>query len=158
MNQNRQNIQASILDRLIDREPGVSHEPVQRRFLNFEQGKASVIRDLENLLNTKSQILPVPPAYKEVNNSLFVYGLEDFTSENPKSLAVRQHLRQDIEKAISLFEPRLTNVTVRVEAPMEKERSVRFKISGLLILDPLTEPVNFDTYFDINKGEYTIPK
>lgn len=158
MKQNWQNIQASILDRLIDYEPGVSHEPVQRRFLSFEQGKASVIRDLENLLNTKSQILSVPPAYREVNNSLFVYGLRDFTSQNPKSPAVRQQLRQDLEKTILLFEPRLKDVDVRVEASAENERNVRFRISCLLVLDPLVEPVTFDTYFDINRGEYIIPK
>jgi type VI secretion system protein ImpF len=158
MNKNQESIQASILDRLIDYKPGVSREPVQRRFLNFEQGKASVIRDLENLLNTKSQILPVPPAYKEVNNSLFVYGLTDFTSQNPKNPAVRQMLRQDLEKAILLFEPRLKNVTVHVEASSENERNVRFRISSLLVLDPLAEPVTFDTYFDINRGEYTIQK
>jgi type VI secretion system protein ImpF len=156
MNQNRQNIQASVLDRLIDHEPGVSREPVQRRFLNFAQGKAAVIRDVENLLNTKSQILYIPPAYTEVNNSLFVYGLPDFTSQNPKSISVRQQLRQEIEKTIALFEPRLKNVAVRVEEPTEKERNLRFRINAMLLLDPLTEPVTFDTYFDINKGEYTV--
>lgn len=158
MNQKRQNIQVSILDRLIDLEPGVSHEPVQRRLLNFEQGKASVIRDLENLLNTKRQILPVPAAYKEVNNSLFVYGLRDFTSQNPKSLPVKQKLRQDIEKTISRFEPRLRNVTVQVDLPTQNERNIRFRIIGLLVLDPLAEPITFDTYFDINRGEYIISK
>jgi len=158
MNQKRQNIQVSILDRLIDLEPGVSHEPVQHRLLNFEQGKASVIRDLENLLNTKRQILPVPAAYKEVNNSLFVYGLRDFTSQNPKSLPVKQKLRQDIEKTISRFEPRLRNVTVQVDLPTQNERNIRFRITGLLVLDPLAEPITFDTYFDINRGEYIISK
>ena len=158
MSQNQQNIQTSILDRLIDLEPGVSREPVQRKSLSFEQGKAAVIRDLESLLNTKSQIREVLPAYREVNNSLFVYGLRDFTSQNPKSIAIRQQLRQDILKTISLFEPRVKNVTVRTETPTEKERNLTFRISGLLILDPMTEPITFDTYLDINRGEYTIPK
>ena len=75
MKEKQESIQASILDRLIDREPQLSRESVQYRLLNFGQVKAGVIRDLENLLNTKSQILPVPAAYKEVNDSVFVYGL-----------------------------------------------------------------------------------
>lgn len=159
MREKSKNAQASILDRLIDLEPGASREPVRERFLNFERGRESVIRDLENLLNTKSHAVPVPTAYKEVGNSLHVYGLPDFTSRDPKTLAVRQQLRQEVEKAIALFEPRIRNVTVRVEtAASVDERNVWFRISGLLVLDPVAEPVTFDTYFDINKGEYTIPK
>jgi type VI secretion system protein ImpF len=152
----QENIQASILDRLIDREPQLSRESVQYRHLDFSQIKAAVIRDLENLLNTKSQIMPVPAAYNEVNESVFVYGLSDFTSHNPKSPSVRQVLRQTIEKTISKFEPRLKNVTVQIEAPSEEVRMIRLRITALLVLDPVTEPVTFDTYFDINKGEYTI--
>jgi type VI secretion system protein ImpF len=152
----QENIQASILDRLIDREPQLSRESVQYRLLNFSQIKAAVIRDLENLLNTKSEIMEVPAAYKEVNDSVFVYGLSDFTSHNPKSPSVRHVLRQNIEKTIMKFEPRLKNVTVQIEAPNEEVRAVRLRISALLVLDPVAEPVTFDTYFDINKGEYAI--
>ena len=79
MNQN-QDIHASILDRLIDDQPGISREPVRHRVLSINQIKASVIRDLENLLNTRRQITPIPAEYREVSNSLFVYGLRDFTS------------------------------------------------------------------------------
>ena len=156
MKEKQESIQASILDRLIDREPQLSRESTQYRLLNFTQVKAGVIRDLENLLNTKSQILPVPPAYKEVNSSLFVYGLSDFTSLNPRSTSTRQQLRQDIERTIARFEPRLKNVTVQIEVPTEEERNIRLRISALMVLDPVAEPVTFDTYFDINRGEYTI--
>ena len=156
MKEKQESIQASILDRLIDREPQLTRESVQYRLLNFAQVKAGVIRDLENLLNTKSQILPVPPAYKEVNSSLFVYGLSDFTSLNPRSTSTRQQLRQDIERTIARFEPRLKNVTVQIEVPTEEERNIRLRISALMVLDPVAEPVTFDTYFDINRGEYTI--
>ena len=75
MNQNQQNIRTSILDRLIDLEPGVSHEPVQQRTFDLRQIKAAVVRDLENLLNTRRHILAPPAALTEVNNSLLVYGL-----------------------------------------------------------------------------------
>jgi type VI secretion system protein ImpF len=94
MNQDPQNIQGSILDRLIDLDPGASREPVQYRYLTIEQTKASVARDLENLLNTKRSLLVPPAACREVNRSLFVYGLQDFTSQNPGSPMVRQQLRQ----------------------------------------------------------------
>jgi type VI secretion system protein ImpF len=158
LKKNQQDTQASILDRLVDYEPGVSHEPVQYRLLSIGQVKASVIRDLENLLNTRRQILTPPVAYREVNNSLFVYGLRDFTAQSPKSVSVRQQLRQDVEKTISRFEPRLKNVTVHLETPTETERNLRFRINGLLFVEPVAEPVTFDTYFDVNKGQYIISK
>jgi len=158
MNENRQNIQASILDRLIDLEPGVSREPVQYRLLTIGRAKASVVRDLENLLNTKRSVLAPPAAYREVNNSVFVYGLQDFTSQNPRSPMVRQQLRQQIERIISRFEPRLKNVKVNLEMAAQNERNLRFRITALLVADPVTEPVTFDTYFDVSRGEYVISR
>ena len=158
MKQNDPNLQISVLDRLVDHEPGVSHEPVQYRLLGIRQIKALVIRDLENLLNARRQISPVPVSYKEVHKSVFMYGLGDFTSENPKSPSVRQRLRQDIEKTLARFEPRLRNVAVHLEEDKEKGRNLRFRITGLLIVEPETEPVSFDTVFDTNRGEYVIQK
>lgn len=157
MNQN-QNMQSSVLDRLIDYEPGVSSEPVQHRLLGINQIKASVVRDLENLLNTKRHIFPVPGEYIEVSNSLFVYGLRDFTSQDPRSPSIKQQLRNDVEKTISRFDSRLRNVTVRLDASAQNERNVRFRISGLLVVDPVTEPFSFDTYFDTSRGEYVVSK
>jgi len=158
MKTNRQHIQASVLDRLIDNEPGVLHEPVQRRTYSVGQIKASVVRDLENLLNTRRNIRPLPVKYREVNSSLFVYGLQDFTSKDPRSPSVKLHLRNDVEKTIARFEHRLKNVTVHIESEDSSDRKIRFRITGVLHIDPITEPVTFDTYFDLNRGEYVISK
>ena len=158
MKQNQQNVRASILDRLIDHEPGLSREPVQYCLVSIGQIKASVVRDLENLLNTRRQILILPVEYSQVNDSLFVYGLQDFTSKNPGSPFVKQRLRQDIEKTISRFEPRLKNVSVHLETTAQNKRNLRFRIKGMLVVEPVAEPVTFDTYFDVNKGEYIISR
>jgi type VI secretion system protein ImpF len=149
-------IQISVLDRLIDHNPGNTHEPVQNSLLSIGNIKASVRRDLENLLNTRRQIYTPASSYKEVNDSLFVYGLQDFTAHNPRSPSIRQKLRQDIEKTISRFEPRLKNVSVRIEVSDQTEYLIRFRILGLLVVESLSEPVSFDTYFDVNRGEYKI--
>lgn len=150
------NLRASILDRLVDLEPKVSNEPARNRLFDIRRIKAMVVRDIENLLNTRRQILSVPASYKQVHHSVFMYGLGDFTAENPRSPSVRQRLRRDIEKAISRFEPRLKNVTVRLEEDVEKGRNLRFRISGMLVVESEAEPVSFDTYFDNNRGEYVI--
>jgi len=145
-----------VLDRLVDMEPDVSREPVQRRLLNMAQIKASVIRDLENLLNTRRSIIIPPIEYREMHHSLFIYGIKDFSSENPKNPRTKRELRREIEQIILQFEPRLKNVIVRLENPRENERALRFRISGLLVVEPLSEPVTFDTFFDVNRGEYII--
>jgi type VI secretion system protein ImpF len=128
-------MQPSLLDRLIDQDPGVSREPVQYRQISYSQMKAAVARDLEYLLNTKCFSPEVPEGFKELNKSVYIYGLSDFTSRNPGSPFVRTELRQEIEKAIQIFEPRLHNVTVQIEETEGNSRQLRFKISALLVMD-----------------------
>lgn len=151
-------IQASILDRLIDLEPKVSKESVQYRTTSFREIKSFVIRDLENLLNSRRSITDIPAAYKTLRRSIAGYGLKDFTADNPNSAAVMNTIRRDVEKTISRFEPRLKNVKVQLEKGEKTMAGLSFRISGLLVLDPIREPVTFDTYFDASRSEYVILK
>lgn len=149
-------IQMSILDRLLDPadKPGSSAFQSLRSIVG--QLKNYVARDLENLLNTRRQIFEPPAECPAVGSSLYVYGLRDFTSENPGSLMVRQQLRQDIERSVAKFEPRLKNVRVYLESEAGSERKLRFRITGLLAVDPISEPVTFDTFVDMNRGQCTV--
>ena len=157
MKDNQQGIQASILDRLIDNEPG-TNKPVQSYSFTIREIKASVVRELENILNARRNILPPPIEYREINNSVYVYGLRDFTSKDPRNPSVKQLLRNDVEKTIARFERRLKNVSVHVETPEKGERSIKFRITGLLFTDTVTEPVTFDAALDINRGDVVIAK
>lgn len=148
----------SLLDRLIDLEPSNSNEPVQLRNMNYTRARGALGRDLENLLNTKCFTSAIPEACRLLRRSVYLYGLPDFTSKNPASPAVRSELRLEIERAIRLFEPRMVNVSVRVEESEERERRLRFRITALLLLEKGAEPISFDTYFDINRGEYLVAK
>ena len=147
----------SILDRLIDEDPSHTLEPVQYRQLSYSQARATVGRDLENLLNSKCFTGLSPALYRHLDRSLYVYGLSDFTSKNPGSPSVPNELRQEIERAIQLFEPRLSRVSVQLDESDGRERRLRFRIRALLVMDQGKEPVNFDTYFDINRDEYRVP-
>lgn len=156
--EHQQITQASVLDRLIDEEPQNSSEPARYRLASIGEIKASVVRDLENLLNTRRHIVDLEPEYQELGRSLYVYGLRDFTSTNPKNPATRKQLKSDIMRTIEIFEPRLHSVTVQVESDENSGGSVHFRINGLLVLESDTEPVTFDTFFDVNRGEYVISK
>ncbi len=158
MRDDHRNIQMSIIDRLVDNEPGSSRETARHFQNSLEKLKASVIRDLENLLNTRRHVDYESSSFKELSRSVYIYGVSDFTSENPKSQRVRQTLKQDVEKAVAVFEPRLKNVVVHLETSEKNERDLRFRITGLLVTEFDSEPVAFDTYFDVNRGEYKIEK
>ncbi len=155
MDDDQGNIRASLLDRLVDNDPEVSFEPVQFRLLDMRRMKAMVIRDLENLLNTRRTIHAPPAEFTELGRSVLVYGLKDFTSQSTKSSTLRKALRQDIERIVARFEPRLRNVKIQLESD-QRGNTLRFRINAMLVIEPEKEPVQFDTVFDINRGEYVI--
>ncbi len=158
MNSSAENVQASILDKLIDFEPENSQEPVTVRMQSLRDIEASVVRDIENLLNTRRTIHPPPSTLHEVSNSLYMYGLRDFTNENPNSAQVLQKLRREIAQALTLFEPRLKNVVVHAEVKDNTRRDLHFRIAGTLVVKPLAEPIIFDIRVDHNKGEYLVAR
>ena len=149
----------SLLDRLLDDQPELKGEPVLNRGLSYGQLRTVVERDLEQLLNTRCFPEEIPEGAGEVRRSLQVYGLADFSSKNPSLPVVRSELRHEIERAVTLFEPRLRNVGVRLESPGAGERRLKFKITAQLQMeDDLAEPVSFEAYFDSNRGEYSISR
>lgn len=152
------NLTASLLDRLLDSDPKQSSEPAQYRVISERQILDSVFRDIENLLNTRCSPIELPASFHTLKGSLIRYGLTDSSVENPESTLVRQKLCMEIEKAIAHFEPRLKKPVVRIETHAGKKRQLFFRISGILAVEPLAEPVSFDTFFDLNRGRYAISK
>ena len=149
-------ITPSVLDRLIDEEPEVSREAPVSRLKSLRQLRSSVKRDLEWLLNTRRLIDEIPEDLKEVRDSLLMFGLPDFTSANVSSLADQNKVRRLVESAIERFEPLLKDVTVTVERGREFERSLHFRISANLQVDPAPEPVAFDTTLRPWNAEFEI--
>ncbi|MGD0618419.1 MAG: type VI secretion system baseplate subunit TssE [Bryobacteraceae bacterium] len=148
----------SVLDRLTDNEPDNRNEVGPGRAQSFRQLKASLRRDLEWLLNTRRIIVPVPDYAKELQYSLFVYGLPDLTSFSSSSPRDQLELLRIMESAIGIFEPRLLSVVVTMIPVSEASRSLRFQIEGMVRGDPAPERVVFDTVFDPVNGEYQVGK
>lgn len=147
----------SLLDRLLDTGSDTRGESVNIRGITYGELRDQVERDLESLLNTRCFPAEIPTAFSEIRKSLLLYGLSDYSAKIVTTPSVRSELRQEIERAIALFEPRLRNVAVRVENPERGERRLGFKISALLqVDDDHAEQVRFDTVFDSNRGEYSI--
>jgi type VI secretion system protein ImpF len=147
----------SLLDRLLDDEPNVTQEPASQRVQNIPQLKRSVARDLEELLNTRREALhDLSVDFTEVNRSLVMYGLPDFTSLNLLGVTDRNRIRRTLEQAIAEFEPRLRHVRVVLEEPRQNDRAMRFRVEALLHVEPASEPVRFDAVLRLNTQEYVV--
>ncbi len=149
-------VSLSVLDRLLDLEPERNLELPLTRAQSLRELKAAVRRDLEWLLNSRRTIVPVPDSLKDLQRSLFIYGLPDISSLYLRSSNDQDALLRSIKQAVNLFEPRLANVKVIVEPASEDVRVIRFSIEGLLRIDPAPEPVFFDTVLEPSSGQYQI--
>jgi len=153
---NEVRITLSVLDRLLDYEPEVSYEPPASRAKTLRLFRQAVRRDLEWLLNTRQVATRLPAGLKEVRNSLAAYGLPDFTAANTNDSDDQAQVRSAIEETIRTFEPRLQDVVVTLEPRRETERSLRFRIDAVMMVDPAPEPVTFDTTLQLVSGEYKV--
>ncbi|HEY6331913.1 MAG TPA: type VI secretion system baseplate subunit TssE [Blastocatellia bacterium] len=153
---NHVHVTPSVLDRLIDYEPGLSREAPASWHKSLRELKQSVKRDLEWLLNTRQEITQVAPEMKELQNSLATYGLKEFSTANVKSPRDQNRLRQAIETAVTTFEPRLEHVRVTLLPPRDMERVLCFRIDARLKVEPAPEPITFDTVLQLATSQYQV--
>ena len=149
-------IRPSLLDRLIDEEPGNRNEAPDRRAQSLKELKDSVRRDLEWLLNSRRS--PAEPALsaKELWHSVYCYGLPDTTGLAMSSAEDRNRMARMVASAVAAFETRLTNVTVSMDAPTPSSRVLHFQIEALLKMEPSPARVFFDTKLELSSGEYEV--
>jgi type VI secretion system protein ImpF len=82
-----------------------------------------------------------------------VYGLPDLSTLAVAASGDRNRLVRQIQSTVTLFEPRLTNVrVVMVETPDSAKKDVRLRIDGMLRMDPVPEPITFDTVIELKSG------
>jgi type VI secretion system protein ImpF len=154
-----QTIVASVFDRLIDDEPGVSREVAKTGNQALRDLKQAVRRDLENLLNTRRRLLSWPEELSELNTSLANYGLPDFTSSHLRAAQDPGAFLELIADTISKFEPRLKNVRVELLNKGDRiDRVLRFRIDALLHVEPISDNVSFNSAFEPAKGAFEIQR
>jgi type VI secretion system protein ImpF len=147
----------SVFDRLVDFEPHTRSEVPLSRAQSVRLLKNAVRRDLEWLLNTRRVAIPPDEGLSQVNRSLYVYGLPDFTAYTLASPKDQALLLRSLQATIKLFEPRLANVRITALDVVEKgSRTLRFRIDGLLVMDPAPEHVSFDTVLELTSGQYEV--
>lgn len=148
---------SSVLDRLIDADPHQQHESPLSRTQVLQQMKASVGRDLQNLLNTRCRATSWPAALEQLQQSLVAYGIPDCVGINTGSRDQQEQLRQMIQRAVETFEPRLFKIRVTIaDTDDPTDRSLRFRIDGMLRVDPAPEPVIYDSRLDATNGDFSV--
>jgi type VI secretion system protein ImpF len=139
-------VKLSVLDRLLDDAPEMERDRPLSATDALAVLRRAVRRDLEALLNARRRFASIPPAYAELANSSFSFGLPDFTSGAMNEIASRELLRREIERCIRQFEPRLVHIAVTLVPPKDElDTTLQFHIEGLLHADPAPEPISFDT-------------
>lgn len=150
-------VQPSLLERLTDDDPRSPADPAITREESVRRYRASVIRDLEWLLNTRRTPDLVPPALTRVQASVFAYGLPDTTGVAVGTEAGRAQLVRWVEETIAAFEPRLSHVHVTLgDVDQMRAPQVHFAVTALLRMDPSPEQVVFDTVHDLATGGYVV--
>lgn len=130
---------ASLLDRLTDDQPRHLREAPSPELDRLRLHKDSVARDLTNLLNVRRSESDIPEAFSSTRASVAAYGIQDFTTA-PMD---REAIRRAVERAVRLFEPRLSRVQVSLVESGE-DIQFSFRISGMLRVDVGLEPVVYD--------------
>jgi type VI secretion system protein ImpF len=148
-------INLSVLDRLVDFDPELKAEPPPSRSKALRQVKQALKRDLEWLLNTR-RVLEVPDELPLLANSILAYGLPDFSNFSVKSAGDQHDLTLALEATLKRFEPRLEDVVVSVASTSVLERAFRFKIEARLRIDPVPEPISFDTTLQLGSGNFAV--
>jgi type VI secretion system protein ImpF len=145
-----------LIDRLVDATPFESVEPL-RPSMTVEELRAAVARDIESLLNSRrGSLREALIQHKYVDQSVFAFGLEDFSSRSISSAEDRKSICRSIELAISNHEPRLLNARVSLDESAGSSQKVRFSIQALLMVHPLQEPVSFDAVLQTTTQTYAV--
>lgn len=148
---------SSLLDRLVDLQPGID-DPQAGRPVALSEIKDSVARDLEWLLNTRSNESLLELESPLLKSSLLSFGIPDFSDRSMDNPTHRAEICRSIEKAVSDHEPRLRQVEVELGAEASADNRLHFIIRAILIVDFAREAVNFDAHLQPLTLEYSIAR
>ncbi|MDU8497657.1 type VI secretion system baseplate subunit TssE [Pseudomonas syringae] len=102
-------------------------------FSEEEQLTASIARHLSNLLGSRAGSVKMLPDY----------GLPDLNNMNMSAHDTLRQSRMAIEKAVRLYEPRLSEVYVMSEECLGNKLKLKFFIEAILKADGIQKAVRF---------------
>jgi type VI secretion system protein ImpF len=151
----------SLLDRLLDDDPRRLNDDRVHEGQLLRDLKASVKRDLEDLLNARVPLAELPRGCRELYGSLLNYGLPDLQSEEVRGIKNNDELCALIEQCIKRFEPRLRDVRVHAldgKGARPFDRRFRFSIDAVLVAEPFREEVQFNSMVEPGSSAIRVEK
>ncbi|MDP9837049.1 type VI secretion system protein ImpF [Neorhizobium huautlense] len=147
----------SILDRLIDDAPDRDFDPPASVTDQTRQMREAIRRDLESLLNTRRCPSAPPSELTELKDALVSYGLDGMVSANLVTDEAKLSLARMIERRISMFETRLSEVRVTIlKSRTMTERALRMRIQASFRLHEGMPPISFESTIDPSTQRFLV--
>ena len=147
----------SVLDRLLDDAPDMESDPPTSLSDQVREMREVIRRDLEQLLNTRRNPADPPAVLKELTDALVSYGVDGILSANLVTDQSKARLAQTIEKRISMFETRLSDVTVTImKNRMDGDRALRMRINATFRLHEGMPPISFESKIDPSTQRFLV--
>ncbi|WP_136066949.1 type VI secretion system baseplate subunit TssE [Modicisalibacter radicis] len=148
----------TLLDRLLDDEPQHTTESRPGHRCSVNEYKASVVRDLELLVNTRRELVAGElDAWPTLQDTLLDYGLPDFISRGVRSSDDRRLIQRQLERTIEHGDKRFSSVRVQLLNPDDgHDRILQFRIEAVLSLSEVSQHVAFDAVLQVNTRQYKV--
>ena len=92
----------------------------------------------------------------ELDDSLINYGIPDFTAAGLNSAQDSDILIKAIRLAISIFEPRLGEIRMERINDDFFDRTFRFRVEAMLLIDDQRHRVQFDSSMESATGKFAV--
>jgi len=148
-------IVASVLDRL-----SAGLQSTGRLEISVRELKQMILRDIEWLLNSR-RFIDEGRLQKldESRRSILAYGMPDLSTYSRNNPSDIKDVCECIKDILKSYEPRLIQRTVDVDHIKSEnvdDFTLHFRIQGTVHVDPIIEPISFDTFMELNTGSVNI--
>ena len=149
----RDRLYPSLLDRLIDEEPGRATEARENRASSLQRLRENVLRDLNWLFNATQSSIEFD-GDELLGGSVINYGMPPLAGR-PASQYDLPELSRVLRDVIIRFEPRIIAHTLRVTAERNRgdtHNVLGFRIEGQLWSQPIPLEIFMRTEIDLESG------
>jgi type VI secretion system protein ImpF len=141
----------------MDSSPDLSRDPPLTMPEQIREMREAIRRDLEALLNTRRRPTAPPSALEELGDALVSYGVDGMVSANLVTDEAKLRLARVIERRISLFETRLSDVRVTIlKSRTAGERALRMRILATFRVHEGMPPISFESTIDPSTQRFLV--
>jgi type VI secretion system lysozyme-like protein len=145
----------SLLDRLLDDRPHQSIEASSQRLCSLADYKASIVRDLEILVNTRQSLVANElEGFVNLGGTILDYGMPDFTSRSVLDPKDRLLIQRQLEKATRCCRSTPRNTKCRTSTDARRSAALLRKgtVAPALFGPGVREPVSENRFAVAHRG------